>query len=236
MVFEHAEFEEVAARFRAALRRRDDAGLDEARADLDRLARENARAAARRAALAAKKAKKNEGVMATWNEAQSEAKSPGDSGGGPRVFLKLKEDGAAVEFAIVGEPHVYWRPKFENRSRKVKRFLLNVFVPGHGMRVFETSATTFEALAGVVEQLDIKTTMVYVKRSGKPHDPETTYAISSGGSITPEIAAHMGAAELHNLVEIAERSVAREEASPAPIPMPPRTAVQGEEPPPRGAA
>lgn len=229
MVFEHAEFEEVASRFRAALRRRDDTALDEARADLDRLARENAKAAARRARREAKKAKKDEGGMATWNEAQADAKGAGDDGSGPRVFLKLKEDGARIEFAIVGEPHVYSRPKFENRSKMLKRFLLNVFVPGHGMRVFETSATTFNALAFVAEELDLQKTMVHVERNGKPGDTKTTYVIAPGGPITPEIAAHMRAAEPHNLVEIAERTAARETASPGPLSAPPRTELAEED-------
>ena len=144
--------------------------------------------------------------MTSWNDARSEAKT---SASGTGIFLKLREDGERVELALVGEPHPYWRPAFEGRKKKTLRFLLNVFVPVAGMKVFEANAATFEALASVREEIDPTRQLVRLKRNGKPRDPKTSYLAIPAGVIPPEVVALIAKAEPFDLADIATKSIER---------------------------
>ncbi|HZU96558.1 MAG TPA: hypothetical protein VFF73_07705 [Planctomycetota bacterium] len=205
----HPEFERVAARYRNAIRRRDDAAIDRARADLHRLVRAVAQAeawreAAEQAFTTNPERKQRRNDMATWDQAKDEARrsAPKDSGD---VFVKLKEDGARVELAIVGEPHIYWRISFDEPSRETKRFLMNTFVRGQGMRVLEATAATFGALAVLRDEIDFEKRTVVIERKGKARDPSTRYGVLAGSAITRELAAEIKAAKPHDLAEVAAR-------------------------------
>jgi hypothetical protein len=207
-VTRHPEFEAVAARYRSAIRRRDDAAIDRARADLNRLTRELWQAETWREA--AEKAftnpnqKQGRDTMATWDEAKIEARRAARRGASS-IFVKLKEDGSRVEFAIVGEPHVYWRASFDEPSRETKRFLMNVFVRGQGMKVYEATVATFDALAMLRDEIDFETRTVVIARSGKPRDPETRYSVFAGSPITDDLLAQIAAAPRHDLAEVASK-------------------------------
>jgi hypothetical protein len=207
-VTSHPGFERVAARYRNAIRRRDDAAIDRVRADLDRLTREVWQAETWR--VAADKAfttpvqTQERQTMATWDEAKNEARRAARRGP-PSVFIKLKEDGARIEVAIVGEPHVYWRRSFDEPSRDTKRFLINVFVRGQGMRIFEATVATFWALATLSDTIDFAKQLVVIERIGKPRDPETRYSTFPGSLITADLAAQIAAAQRHDLPSIATK-------------------------------
>jgi hypothetical protein len=202
----HPDFERVAARYRNAIRRRNDAAIDRARADLHRLMREVAQAeqwreAAEKAFTDAEK-KPRRKDMATWDQAKNEAQRSAPKGN-TSVFVKLKEDGARIELAIVGEPHVYWRLSFDEPSKETKRFLMNAYVRGQGMKVLEATVATFGALAVLRDKIDFEKQLVVVERKGKSRDPSTRYGALAGSSITPELAAEIAAAKPHDLVVLA---------------------------------
>ena len=142
--------------------------------------------------------------MATWDEAKSEARRAARRGT-PSLFVKLKEDGARIELAIVGEPHVYWRSSFDEPSRETKRFLMNVFVRGQGMKVYEATVATFAALGGLCDEIDFEKRMVVIERNGKPRDPETRYSVFAGSPITEDLVAQIAAAQRHDLAEVASK-------------------------------
>ena len=142
--------------------------------------------------------------MATWDEARSEARRAARRGA-PSIFIKLKEDGARIELAIVGEPHVYWRRSFDEPSRETKRFLINVFVRGQGMRIFEATVATFWALATLSDKIDFSKQLVIIERNGKPRDPETRYGTLPGSLISNDLAAQIVAAQRHDLPAIATK-------------------------------
>jgi len=206
----HPEFEEVAERLRNAVRRRDDAAIDRARAELNRLQREIAQAeawreAAEQAFTPPKKHSRRK-VMTTWNDAESEARTPIRSLA--NILTKLWQDGERIEVAVVGEPHVYKRLKFEDRTKETKRFLVNVFVPGQGMKVFEMTVPTFTSLTALRGNVAFDKRLVSIERNGKPRDPDTSYRIIAGEPIAPELAAQIAATPLHDLAQIAERRTA----------------------------
>jgi hypothetical protein len=207
-VTRHPDFERVAARYRNAIRRRDDAAIDRARADLHRLMREVAQAEQWREA--AEKAftnpeeKQRRNDMATWDQAKDEARRTAPKGSAS-VFVKLTEDGARIELAIVGEPHVYWRLSFDEPSKETKRFLMNAYVRGQGMKVLEATAATFGTLAVLRDEIDFEKQLVVIERKGKARDPSTRYGVLASSPITPELAAEIAAAKPHDLSEIATR-------------------------------
>src|SRR5579872_5853268 len=199
----HPHFERVAARYRNAIRRRDDAAIDRARTDLHRLMREVTQAETWREAAEqaftnpAEKHRRKD--MATWDQAKNEAQRSAPKGD-PSPFVKLKEDGARIELAIVGEPHIYWRTSFDEPSRETKRFLMNAYVRGQGMKVLEATAATFGALGVLRDEIDFEKQLVVVERKGKARDPSTRYGVLAGSPITPELAA-----QKHDLSQIAAR-------------------------------
>ena len=207
-VTRHPDFERVAARYRSAIRRRDDAAIDRARADLHRLMREVAQAEQWREA--AEKAftnpeeKPRRKDMATWDQAKNEARRTAPKGNSS-VFVKLTEDGARIELAVVGEPHVYWRLSFDEPSKETKRFLMNAYVRGQGMKVLEATVATFGTLAVLRDEIDFEKQLVVIERKGKARDPSTRYGALAGSPITPELAAEIAAAKPHDLAEIAAR-------------------------------
>src|SRR5579872_3071655 len=174
----HPDFERVAARYRNAIRRRDDAAIDRARADLHRLMREVAQAEewreAAEQAFTGPKRKERRKNMATWDQAKDEAQRAAPKGNAS-VFVKLREDGARVELAIVGEPHIYWRLSFDEPSKETKRFLMNAFVRGQGMKVLEATVATFGALAVLRDEIGFEKRTVVIERKGKARDPSTRY-------------------------------------------------------------
>jgi hypothetical protein len=140
--------------------------------------------------------------MATWDQAKSEAQRSAPKGN-TSVFVKLKEDGARIELAIVGEPHVYWRLSFDEPSKETKRFLMNAYVRGQGMKVLEATVATFGALAVLRDEIDFEKQLVVVERKGKSRDPQTRYGVLAGSAITPELATEIAAAKPHDLAELA---------------------------------
>jgi hypothetical protein len=221
-VTRHPAFEGVAARYRNAIRRRDDAAIDRARADLHRLVREVAEAErwreAAELAFTNPKDRQRRKNVATWDEAKNETQSaaPKDK---TSLFVKLKEDGARIELAIVGEPHVYRRLSFDEPSRETKRFLMHAFVRGQGMKVLEATVATFGALAALRDEIDFAKQLVVIERKGKPRDPATRYAVLAGTPISPELAAEIASAPRRDLAEVAARQIdaASARATPGPI-------------------
>ena len=205
----HPEFEKVAARYRNAIRRRDHAAIDRARADLNRLTREVAQAEAWRKAaeLAFTTPNTRRKPMATWNEADTEARTAIPRGGS-NVLVKLKEDGERIVLAIVGEPHVYRRRSFDDRSKETKRFLVNVFVPDDAMKVLEMTVPTFASLTATREKISFEKQLICIERDGKPRDPETSYRVATCEPISTELAAKIAASPLHDLEQIAAKRTA----------------------------
>src|SRR5277367_5692209 len=150
------------------------------------------------------KTKQRRKNMATWDQAKDEAQRAAPKGNAS-VFVKLKEDGARIELAIVGEPHIYWRLSFDEPSKETKRFLMNAFARGQGMKVLEATVATFGTLAVLRDEIGFEKQLVVVERKGKARDPSTRYGVLAGGPITPELAAEIAAAKPHDLAEIAAR-------------------------------
>lgn len=142
--------------------------------------------------------------MATWDEAKNEARRTARRGA-PSTFVKLKADGARIELAIVGEPHVYWRRSFDEPSRDTKRFLINVFVRGQGIRILEATVATFWALATLSDKIDFSKQLVVIERNGKPRDPETRYSVFPGSLITSDLVVQIATAQRHDLPAIATK-------------------------------
>src|SRR3954471_18416212 len=96
-VTSHPGFERVAERYQNAIRRRDDAAIDRARASLNRLTREVWQAetwrAAAEKAFTTREETQGRQTVATWDEAKNEARRAARRGA-PSIFIKLKEDGA----------------------------------------------------------------------------------------------------------------------------------------------
>jgi len=209
-VYLHPDFKRVAARYRNAIRRRDDAAIDRARADLDRLAHEVAQAEQWRLtaelAFTAPKPNSRRRDMTTWNDAEAEARKPLPNLA--NILVKLREDGERIELAVVSEPHFYMRRKFEDRTKETKRFLVNVFVPGQGMKVLETTVAAFTSISSLRERISFDKRLVSVERNGRRGDPDTTYRIIAGEAISPELASQIAAASRHDLAQIAERRTA----------------------------
>lgn len=147
----------------------------------------------------------------SWDEAESEAKKSVDGSGQDGLFIKLRDDGNKAEFAVVGDPYWYWKEgEFEGKPTKSKRFMMNSFVPGSGMKIWETNATTFTSLCSFKADVDLTRSCVRVKRVGKAGDKKTTYTFLPGAPITPELAKQIAATSLHNLKEQAEKSAERQ--------------------------
>ena len=160
-------------------------------------------------------------MSTSWSSSTDEGDRASNRGGSG-IFVKLKDDGDTIELAIVGEPHTYWRPWLENRSRRVRRFLVNVFVPRDGMRVLETNPTTFSRLALLETEIEFARQLVRIERIGKARDPQTTYVVTPGAVISTEIAAQIAAGRPFDLRQIAESTTVKDEEGVWTSPAPPR--------------
>jgi hypothetical protein len=138
----------------------------------------------------------------SWNDSLT-ALSKTDSS--DSIFIRLREDGQKFTGLLVGEPLHYRAPGFDPK-KLVDKFLLNIYVPMIGMRVYETNVATFKLIASLREEIDLSSTLVTVKRNGRARDPKTSYAVFATGPASPATLAEAAAAQPHDLSKFVKSS------------------------------
>lgn len=145
----------------------------------------------------------------SWDEVAKQTQEALASQDG--VFIKLKDDGQNFQGVVIGEPDWFLREgEYEGKVSKSKRFMINVFLPGKGMKIWEMNATTMNVLLRKKASFDFAAFCLCVDRVGKARDKLTTYQLSKGDAISPELARQATASTPHNLREHAERSAERD--------------------------
>src|SRR5690348_13723074 len=129
-IWDHPEFERVAASFREAVRSKDEARIDRWRGELRRLLKENAARKVEIAREAQVFAEKPKRARKRWVAAARHDAAPMTAT--HAHILRLEDANEPVELVVVSEPFVYRRRKNGEPGTREARYLLNVFVPKAG--------------------------------------------------------------------------------------------------------
>lgn len=125
--------------------------------------------------------------MASWADAQEQAKQAQDAAAAGGLFVRLKDHGDKARVVIVGDPEVrkvYWEGEksyqwTEGCGHKPKnRWLLNAFdVDERKMKIIECNLQLFQAFAAVRDKFPFADWILEVKRNGRARDTKTTYSV-----------------------------------------------------------
>jgi hypothetical protein len=207
-IWEHPDFERVAASFREAVRAKDEAAIERVRGELRRLVKENT---TRRIQVAAEenvfveKPKRRQRRSALNGPPREEDAVLPDL----TPVVRIDDLISDLEFAVVGEPFVYRRGLKGASVKRATRFLMNVFVADVGMRVLDADPVTFHEISSLHDEVDFEVQFVVLK----PTD-QGAPVVEAGSPVPKRLATRIARARRFDLSELAEHLIASAPAKP----------------------